>query len=72
MEDEGWKLKTMVIGGVIGAAFGVGVTYLLVQRAAREQSRPSIGASEGIQLGLGLLGLLRLVNEWVKPKDRLR
>lgn len=68
-EDNSWKIKTIVIGGVVGALFGVGVTYLLIQRAAREQTKPAIGASEGIQLGLGLLGLLRLVNEWVKPKE---
>ncbi len=68
-EDNSWKITTMVIGGVVGAIFGVGVTYLLIQRAAREQTKPTIGAAEGIQLGLGLLGLLRLVNEWVKPKE---
>jgi len=68
-QDNSWKIKTMVIGGVIGALFGVGVTYLLVQRAVREDAKPTLSASEGIQLGLGLLGLVRLVNEWVKPKE---
>jgi hypothetical protein len=68
-QENSWKIKTMVIGGVVGALFGVGVTYMLVQRAVREDAKPTLGASEGIQLGLGLLGLLRLVNEWVTPKE---
>ena len=68
-QENSWKIKTMVIGGVMGTLFGVGVTYLLVQRAVREDAKPTLSASEGIQLGLGLLGLVRLVNEWVKPKE---
>ena len=34
-EDNSWKVKTMVIGAVAGALFGVGVSYLLVQRAGQ-------------------------------------
>jgi hypothetical protein len=68
-EDNRWKVKTMVIGAVAGALFGVGVSYLLVQRAAREGAKPNVSPGEGIQLGMGLLGLMRLVNEWVKPKE---
>jgi hypothetical protein len=71
-EENSWKIKTMVTGGIVGALFGIGISYLLVQRANREQTKPSVGAAEGIQLGLGLLGLLRLVNEWGKPKELSR
>jgi hypothetical protein len=68
-ENDSWKVKTMVIGAVVGALFGAGVSYLLLQRADKEGAKPHVGPAEGIQLGLGMLGLLRLVNDWVKPKE---
>ncbi|MCX8061785.1 MAG: hypothetical protein N3D16_04320 [Anaerolineales bacterium] len=61
MENENWRIKTLVLGGIIGAAVGLGAAYLLIQRAEKEQGRVQMNAGEGIKLGLLVLGLLRQV-----------
>jgi hypothetical protein len=60
--DKNWKTKLFIIGGVIGALAGVGAAFILIKRAEEEQAQPRLTAGEGVQLGLGLLGLLRLVS----------
>ncbi len=66
--DNNWKITTMVLGGIIGALTGIGAAYLLVQRAEAEDARPRLTAGEGVSLGLGVLGLLRLVANLNKEK----
>ena len=68
-EQSNWKLKAVLLGGLLGALTGVGAALLLVQRAEREGQKPQVGTGEGIRLGLLLLGLLRQVGELVGPKD---
>lgn len=59
--QENWKWKVLLIGGIIGALTGIGAAYLLIQRAERQETRPQIGAGEGVKLGLMVLGLLKQV-----------
>jgi hypothetical protein len=58
---EDWKPKLFVIGAVVGALVGVGAAYLLAQQAELEGSKPDISGSEGVKLGIAVLGLLRQV-----------
>jgi hypothetical protein len=61
-EDRDWKRQTLLVGALIGAITGAGVAYMLVRRA-EEQGEPfRMGAGEGVRLGMGVLGLLRLVS----------
>ncbi|NIS80841.1 MAG: hypothetical protein GTO14_11670 [Anaerolineales bacterium] len=60
-EDENWKRKTILIGGLIGALTGVGAAYLIIQRAEKEGAPPKLGAGEGFRVGITLLGLLRQI-----------
>lgn len=57
----GWKPKVMVIGAVIGAAVGLGAAYLLTQKAKDETKQLRFTASDGVKLGLLVLGLLRAI-----------
>ena len=59
--DQSWKVKLFVIGGIVGALVGVGAAFLIAKRAEVEQKPPELSTGEGIQLGLGVLGLLRLI-----------
>jgi hypothetical protein len=61
--DNSWVRNTLILGGLIGALTGVGMAYLMVQRAKERQERLQIGPGEGIRLGMMLLGLLRSVGE---------
>lgn len=59
--DDNWKTKTMITGIVIGAMAGAASAFLMIKRAESEQTQPKLSPGEGIQVGLGLLGLLRMI-----------
>ncbi|MCX7975934.1 MAG: hypothetical protein N2646_02565 [Bellilinea sp.] len=60
---ENWKTKTIVIGGLIGAAAGIIAALLLIQRAEETQQVPRLTAGDGVKVGVGVLGLLRLISD---------
>ncbi len=66
--DSNWRLKTLVVGGLIGAFTGLTAAYLLIQRSEETGEPPAISAGQGIRLGLLVLGLLRQVGELGRPE----
>ena len=56
-----WKTKTLIIGGVVGLLSGLLAAYLVVRRAESTEDQAKLTPAEGVQLGLGLLGLMRLI-----------
>ena len=64
--NSNWKAKALIIGGLVGAFTGLGATYIMVQRS---EQPPEMGASDGIKLGLLLLGLVRAVGDLGSPKE---
>jgi hypothetical protein len=56
-----WKNKTLLIGAVAGIVFGLASAYLIIQRAERENTLPAVSPGDGVKVGLGLLGVLRLI-----------
>ena len=62
MTDKNWKTKTIIIGTVIGALAGAASAFLLVKRAESENSQPKLSPGEGVQVGLSVLGLMRLIS----------
>lgn len=61
-QAENWKPKVLVIGAVIGALTGLTAAYLLIQRAAKNESTPNLSAGEGLKLGVLVFGLLRQIS----------
>jgi hypothetical protein len=59
--DNSWKLKTLIIGGVLGALTGVGAAYLLTKRAEQKGTSLTISPGKGVQLGVMIAGLLRSI-----------
>ena len=59
--DKNWKSKTLMLGTIIGALAGAASAYLLIKRSEEEDKKPKLTPGEGIQVGLGLLGLMRLI-----------
>jgi hypothetical protein len=53
--------KTIIMGAVIGALAGAVSAYLLIKRAEDADEDPQLTPGEGLQLGLGILGLMRLI-----------
>ena len=60
--NRGWMVRTLVVGGVVGALIGLSAAYILLKRAEQEGENPQLSTGEGVQLGLGVLGLLRLIS----------
>jgi hypothetical protein len=56
-----WKNKTMLMGAIAGIAAGLLGAYIVIQRAERENVLPKMNPSDGVKIGLGVLGVLRLV-----------
>ena len=68
METSSWKTKTLLLGALIGAVTGLVGAFLLVQRAEQSKSLPKITAGEGVKVGLGVLGILRMLAEMVEKR----
>ncbi|HEX9797705.1 MAG TPA: hypothetical protein VGA52_12025 [Anaerolineales bacterium] len=66
-QDEGWKGRLLLAGGLVGALTGLGIAYLMVQRAERRGGDLELSSGEGLRLGLLLLGMLRQVADLASP-----
>lgn len=59
--DTSWKVRTLVIGGLLGALIGLGAAYLLTRRAEEQGTTLSISPGKGMQMGVLVAGLLRSI-----------
>jgi len=59
--DREWKVRAMLVGGLLGALTGVGAAYLVVRRWESAGVRPRMSTGEGMRLGMLVLGMLREV-----------
>jgi hypothetical protein len=60
---ENWKKQTIATGAAIGLLTGIAAAFILIQQAEHGQKQPSLNAGTGVKVGLGLLGILRLLME---------
>jgi hypothetical protein len=60
-ESSNWQAKTLAAGAIIGAAVGTLAAYILIKRAEQREEIPKLSPGEGVQIGLGVLGLLRTI-----------
>ena len=58
--NSSWKAKALIIGSLVGALTGLGAAYVMVQRS---EEPPEVGPTDGVKLGLLLLGLVRAVGD---------
>lgn len=56
-----WKMKTMLIGGALGLFAGLTAAYIIIQNAENVEDRPQLKAGDGVKVGLGVLGVLRMI-----------
>ena len=64
-----WKTQTLLIGTVLGAAAGAMAALLLVKHAEQTQTAPHITASDGVKIGMGTMGLVRMIADLGKNKS---
>lgn len=63
--DSHWKKKTLLITVALGAALGILAGLILVQRSEQTQTQPQLTAGDGVKVGLGVLGVLRLLADLI-------
>ena len=65
---ETWKSRTLLIGAIVGAVTGVIAAMVIVQRADESKQTPRITAGDGVKVGLGVLGVLRMLADMGSKK----
>jgi hypothetical protein len=60
---ESWKTKVVIIGVIVGAVAGVIAGLLFIQRAQESQEAPKLTAGDGVKVGVGVLGVLKLISD---------
>ena len=58
-----WTNKTLLIGAVAGMILGLASAYIIVKRSEQLNTRPEITPGDGVKIGLGVLGVLRLISD---------
>ncbi len=67
-QQDNWKAKTIILGALLGALTGVAAAYIIVNQSEETMEKPRLSPGQGVKLGLGVLGLLRLISDSTKEK----
>jgi hypothetical protein len=63
-----WKKQTYLIGALAGLAIGVLAALIIVQRSEKDEVQPKLNAGDGVKIGMGVLGVLRLISEMISRR----
>lgn len=58
-----WRNKTLFIGALSGLLLGLVGAYIVIQRSEQLNTQPELSAGDGVKIGLGVLGVLRLISD---------
>lgn len=56
-----WRVKALLIGGVVGALAGVGAAYLYIRNIEEAGEQPQLATRDALQVGVSLVSLVRQV-----------
>jgi hypothetical protein len=56
---KGWKVRSLILGAGLGALVGTLTAFLFIKQSEKNNARPKITPKHGINLGLGIVGLIR-------------
>ncbi len=61
--DTSWKTKVLIAGVIAGALTGLGTAYLYIKKTEELSERPRLTSGEGVKIGLGVVGLLKMITD---------
>jgi hypothetical protein len=62
-QNESWKNKILVVGGLIGALVGVGAAFLYVRTAEEAGGPREVSTGQVLKLAVAALGVVRQVSQ---------
>ena len=66
--NQSVKTVTLLIGTLLGAALGFKIASTFIEESENDDNKLPITATQGLQLGLTALGMLKQVNGISKTK----
>jgi len=57
------RSKILFVGGLLGLLSGLLAAYLFLQKSQDNEENLSINAGDGVKVGLGVLGVLKLISD---------
>jgi hypothetical protein len=58
------KSKILLIGTSVGAVTGLIAALIVLQQAEKNETTPKLSAGDGVKVGIGVLGILRMLAEF--------
>ena len=62
-ETSNRNTLVLVIGGAAGLLTGLAAAYILIRKQEANAGQLSINSGEGFKIGMGIVGLLKLISE---------
>jgi hypothetical protein len=62
-QDQSWKVRVLIAGGIIGALLGLGAGFLYVRVAEEGGGPQEVSTGEAVKLAIAALGVVRQVSQ---------
>jgi hypothetical protein len=60
----------MIVGAVIGTIIGLLAGLILVKNAEQQETKLRVAPKDGVKLGMGVLGLMRLIADMAQAEKK--
>jgi hypothetical protein len=62
-QNESWKNKVLIVGGLVGALLGVGAAFLYIRTAEEAGGPREVSTGQVLKLAVAALGVVRQVSQ---------
>lgn len=56
-----WKMKAILVGGVVGALVGIGAVYLYIRNIEEAGESPRLATRDAMSIGVSLVSLIKQI-----------